>query len=424
MKRGAILPLVLILGIASTLLGFSLLYLARIERISSIKKERKTKIFWIAEAGAEHAKAFLKEQLENTGYPYPGTEPFTPFPEQNFGGGKYNVVIDPDDDNPGKAVKKYKIISTATFENQTVKKEIDVIMKIESFAKFAYFTNREYNPEIGRKIWFMSKDVIHGPLHSNSQLNICGSPTFEGEVTSTASSFNYYHGGPPRDNPKFLAGYKLGVEEINMNKYKNLNRIKNAALSYGLYLTGNYTIIMNSNGTLTYRKGHHSRTVSLSSINGVVYVNGNATVYGTVNGKLTIAAGPRYSIYIRNHIKYKTPPSNPNCDDILGLVAGKSIVVSRYAPNNLEIDATLMAFDKSFYVENWRNRKPSGKLTVWGGIIQAYRGPVGTFYPSTGKIASGYYKDYHYDKRVIDNPPPYFPTTGRYELGEWKEKFE
>jgi len=83
-----------------------------------------------------------------------------------------------------------------------------------------------------------------------------------------------------------------------------------------------------------------------------------------------------------------------------------------------------MAFDKSFYVENWRYRRPSGKLTVWGGIIQAYRGPVGTFYPSTGKIASGYYKDYHYDKRVIDNPPPYFPTTGRYELGEWKEKFE
>ncbi|HDN97772.1 MAG: hypothetical protein DRP67_03220 [Candidatus Omnitrophota bacterium] len=424
MKKGAVLPMIIILAIGATLLGFSFLYIANVQRVTQSIKIKKTKVFWIAEAGIEHGKAFLQKKLEETGLPWQGTEPFTPFPEQDFGGGKYKVIIDPYDDNPGKSVKKYKIISEATLENQKYTKQIDVILRIESFAKFAYFTDNEYNPEIRRKIWFMSKDVIHGPLHSNSRINICGSPTFEGKVTSTASSFNYYHGGPPRDNPKFLQGYELGVDRIDMNKYKNLTRIKNAAISSGLYLRGNYTIILNPNGTLTYKKRRYSRTVRISDINGVVYVDGNVTVYGTLDGRLTIAAGSQYSIYIRSHIKYKTHPSNPNCDDMLGLVAGKSIVVSRYAPPNLKIHATLMAFDKSFYVENWRYRRPSGKLTVWGGIIQAYRGPVGTFYPSSGRIASGYYKDYHYDKRVLDNPPPYFPTTGRYELAEWKERFK
>ena len=52
-------------------------------------------------------------------------------------------------------------------------------------------------------------------------------------------------------------------------------------------------------------------------------------------------------------------------------------------------------------------------------IIQKARGPVGTI--SGGTISTGYAKDYYYDPRLADNPPPYFPTTGSYDLISWKK---
>ena len=426
-KKGMVLPLVITLGLILSLTGVAFIHLARTEREFSQREVYPSSSFWISEAGTEHAEAWLKDDLETTGAPYPGTEPFQPFPKQEFGAGEYEVTIDPDDDNPGKSIKKYKIISLARIETNlpsgelVSRKEVDVVIRIESFAKFAYFTNNEYNPEVGQKIWFMGKDSIYGPLHSNSRINICGDPTFYGKVTSSADSFNYYHGGPPADNPDFREGYELGVEAIDMNKYKNLDRLKTAAKSGGLYLSGNYKITLNQNGTLTYKKGHSSHTVNISSFNGVVYCKGNVSIKGTLKGRLTVAVASSKYISIIGHLKYKTPPDNPDCTDILGLVAGKKIKVSRYAPNNLRIDATLMVFNKSFYVENFRSRRPSGKLTIWGGIIQNYRGPVGTFWAHSGQIASGFSKDYHYDSRVLENPPPYFPTTGRYELALWQE---
>jgi hypothetical protein len=33
---------------------------------------------------------------------------------------------------------------------------------------------------------------------------------------------------------------------------------------------------------------------------------------------------------------------------------------------------------------------------------------------------SGYSKDYRYDVRMVDSPPPYFPTTGQYDVKSWQ----
>ncbi len=429
-----VLPLVITLGLILSLTGVAFIYLARTEREFSQREIYPSSSFWISEAGTEHAKAWLKDDLEKTGVPPSGVESFRPFEDEEdengeleFGEGKYSVTIDPDDDNPGKSIKKYKIISLARVESNSpsgeivTRKEVDVVMRIESFAKFSYFTSNEYNPDIGETIWFMGKDSIYGPLHSNSQINISGDPTFYGKVTSTADSFNYYHSGPPADNPDFKEGYELDVEAIDMDEYKNLERLENAANTGGLHLSGDYTITLNQEGTLTYENGSSSYTVNISSFNGVVYCDGNVSISGTLKGKLTVAAASDKYISIIGHLKYKTPPDDPDCTDMLGLVAGQEIKVSTSAPNNLRIDATLMVFDKSFYVENYSSRPPSGKLSIWGGIIQNYRGPVGTFWADSGEIASGFSKDYHYDSRVVENPPPYFPTTGRYELAAWQE---
>jgi hypothetical protein len=72
----------------------------------------------------------------------------------------------------------------------------------------------------------------------------------------------------------------------------------------------------------------------------------------------------------------------------------------------------------TFYNATWDSVK-KGSLHLLGGVIQKKRGPVGTF--SGTSLVTGYNKDYKYDRRLADNPPPFFPTTGEYDLKSWQE---
>ena len=150
--------------------------------------------------------------------------------------------------------------------------------------------------------------------------------------------------------------------------------------------------------------------------------DGNILVSGTLNGKLSIVSGSE--IYVLEDILYSVPPENPVCTDTLGLIAADNVMIAKDSPagGSLEIDATIMAFDGSFSVQNYQDIPVMGELTVYGGIIQNRRGPIGTFSNQAGQQLSGYIKDYHYDVRMRDNPPPYFPTTGKFERDSWKEE--
>ena len=78
-----------------------------------------------------------------------------------------------------------------------------------------------------------------------------------------------------------------------------------------------------------------------------------------------------------------------------------------------------MALGTSFTVENY-NAGPNNALTcgtstdgrgclfLTGGLIQNNRGAVGLV------SGEGYVKRYSYDRCAVINPPPYFPTTGRF----------
>ena len=39
---------------------------------------------------------------------------------------------------------------------------------------------------------------------------------------------------------------------------------------------------------------------------------------------------------------------------------------------------------------------------------------------SGSTIVSGYSKAYYYDPRMANNPPPYFPTTGLFNVSAWQ----
>ena len=376
------------------------------------------KAFYIAEGGIERGLDWLRSQ---PGFPA-GTQAFDPLGGAvALGEGSYTISIDPDDNNPGAFLKRYRIISAGSVDD--IIRSIVMEVQIESFARYAYFTHDEHFQWRGRLIpvWFISGDYLGGPVHTNSHYHISGDPVFAGPVSSHDGEITYMHGGPPNDNPDFQQGLQLGVEEIKMPR--DTADLEAEASSGGLLLTGDTTVELQSDGTMNVTnaaRGWDEQNMSLPA-NGVLYVDdGTLSISGTLNGQLT--AGSEENIIITDNILYNTDPRlDPTSQDMLGLVSEKNVVVSRNAPYDVEVNATIMALDDSFTVEQWWEGPPKGTLTLYGGLIQDFRGPVGTFSRRTGRKRSGYSKDYHYDPRLMANSPPFYPTTGDYVVSSWKE---
>ncbi len=412
-KKGNVMIIGILFVVIVIISLIGLLTLVSNEMDMTRKMNDSARALYIAEGGVNRAKVWLTSQA----YPPIGIEPFEIFTDENLGTGNYSVVIDPEDGNPGRWIKQYGLLSTGKILATEVSRLVKVILQTETFASFAYFTDNEYNPNVGAKIWFVGWDVLDGPTHSNSQINIYGSPTFKGLVSSTADSFYYYHGGPPEDNPDFQQGYTLGIENIEMPT--STENLKETAQSGGVVVSGDSTVVLNSNGTVSYSEEGQWYEFNLEETNGVMYVNGSAFVQGTLKGALTLISSD--DMYVTDDVRYSTDPGDPSCDDRLGLISDKNVVIPYTAPNDLEIDAAIMALDSSLYFQYYPYYM-KGTLTVYGGIIQEYRGPVGTFYASSGTKASGYNKDYSYDYRFLDTPPPYFPGTERYSQISWWEE--
>ncbi len=172
---------------------------------------------------------------------------------------------------------------------------------------------------------------------------------------------------------------------------------------------------------------------------GVIHVSGDVAISGTVRGRVTIAATG--DIVLVDDLTYAIDPSVGSCEDIAGLFAGGDIVVAntpinapaRVGSNYYTFDDTSDEFIHAFVltlneftVEGYNSghtTKERCEGTAWGrgclyltgGIIQRTRGPVGL---SSG---TGYLKRYSYDACGLSQPPPYFPTTGRFARGPYLE---
>ena len=107
---------------------------------------------------------------------------------------------------------------------------------------------------------------------------------------------------------------------------------------------------------------------------------------------------------------------------MLGIVADNNVIVTDNANNsgNVNVHATVFSRSGGLTAENHNTRAAGGTLSVLGGIQQYQRGPVGTF-SGSGTIATGFRKNYKYDERLYVDTPPFFPTTGSYEVLSWYE---
>ncbi len=286
------------------------------------------------------------------------------------------------------------------------------------------------------QIFFASGDVINGPLHTEDQLAICGSPTFGRnsqdaiEVVAPSPGYSTQGNSGCSNNPIFKGTYTAGANSIEPPPTNaQLKQIADPSYQW----VGQTHITLNGSN-MTVINGGKTTTVPFPS-NGVVYVAsstcstvytpfnvtysnalgfptyggsgcGTITVDGTYNSSLTLASDN--DIVIDGNITHSG-------NALLGLIAQNYVRV--YHPcsgtggsnqsgylSNPSIDAAILATTGSFIVDNYDcgSQGQLGNLSIFGAIAQVYRGPVGTI------GSTGYLKNYNYDDRLREQEPPHF----------------
>ncbi len=427
-EDGAALVIVILILLALTgiVMGVSQISVNETQLASNEKLDKQ--VFYLAEAGAEISIRHLSELST----PFIGTglnkdEPALLLDNVKvYDQGTVTTYLDPLDSNTGNPSRFIGVTVRATLAGTGMTKVLQVKVGQQNFSRYAYFSDMEKSTS-GSTIWWYSKDELHGPVHTNDQLHISGDPKFFEEVSSCASDVDYYSGGPPNDNPEFMEGLTLDASAIDLPVNTDMLYAE-AAKPDGLQLSGNPVIIRfrtDASGKpyLQVTAGGSTTTKSYPA-NGVIYVNGNAQVEGTVRGQITVGCDGDIDV-IDNLVYYTDPRVDPSSTDLCGLVAEGNVMMAYNTANMDSADETvmaaIMALDTSWGARSYSSGSPRGKLNVYGGVIQKQRGAVGTFSASSGTTASGYEKHYEYDSRLMDTPPPAFPTTGQVEKIAWNE---
>lgn len=182
-------------------------------------------------------------------------------------------------------------------------------------------------------------------------------------------------------------------------------------------------------GTLplgSWRPTATSNTYDDNTLRGDLYCGlGDVYVAGTVTGRVTIAA--ETDVVVTGDLQVTSRTGS----DVIGLVGGVAVqvghpevmtVTCNNGGNNCvttgptdvsascaagrKIDASIVALQGNFSVQDYLTGCAQGALTLNGSIAQKWRGRVGA---TSGSTTWGYSKDYHYDKRLKLRAPPYFP---------------
>lgn len=278
-------------------------------------------------------------------------------------------------------------------------------------------------------IQFAPGDKINGPLHTNDDLLVCGSPTFGRTSQDKIEASGRTPGTPgwrpscANTAPNFVGTFNPSALTLTLPPSNTkVEQIVDPAYKF----TGTTQITLNgANMTIT------NTTMGLNGVsrplppNGVIYVKdgtcgegykplspytapagcGDVLLQGSYSKDLTIAA--EKDIVLRDDVTRSS-------DAVLGLIANNFVRVyhpvnsscqNDGGPGSIRIDAAILALQHSFTVDNYFCGAPLGTLTVNGVIAQKFRGPVGTGGTS---VATGYVKDYNYDDRLSLRQPPHF----------------
>ncbi len=427
-REGATLLVVMLVMVICMAAVSSVMFCTGSQMQRSWKQVQLEQAFYLAEAGVEHAAAYVLSVggglVEST--TISGT----------IGEGRYETqVVASDLGWNGQAIE---VRSRGVVKG--VSRDVQVRgLRNMSWARYALWYDRE-----ALSLVIAAGDRFRGQVYSRPQLrftnkNIAtqGQARFYERVWTVPTSIQRDSGA----NPVFDKGLITGAEVQSMASV-DLTALKAVAqhTAGGLLLKGDATIELRGTTMLVtnVEREWENQVVAIPT-NSVVYAEPytytemyydryNRRQYRTVTepGNIEIAAPQGFSgsltlvsennISIVNHVRYgQDPLVNPASRDSLGLIAKKNVVVETSAPNNLEIYAHIICRDGGFGVKNYDRGSFRGTLKVVGGIANLIRNAVGTTSPS------GYLKNYIFDSRLTRNPPPFYPRLpDRLQWDTWE----
>jgi hypothetical protein len=300
------------------------------------------------------------------------------------------------------------------------------------------------------RISFITADQIKGPLHTNDDLLICGTPTFgrsAADVIEVSSPPLGWQGnsGCSGNQPNFVGPFVTTAPVLTPPPTNG----KLKTIAGPSYTYNGQTSITLSGTTMTVTTSAGTMGPIAFPAEGVVYVEngscsssyspftatypatsgcGNVRVHGSYSGQLTIAAendiiiddditrsgSGLLGLVANNFVRVRhpiCPAINLGCSN--GTISAQisktncgSGVNGTGSQSDLRIDAALLAINHSFIVDHYNCGATLGTLTVNGAISQKFRGAVGTFSGSSPN--HGYAKNYNYDDRLRYQEPPNF----------------
>lgn len=153
--------------------------------------------------------------------------------------------------------------------------------------------------------------------------------------------------------------------------------------------------------------------------NGVVFVEDNAWVEGSISNKrVTVVAaklsggGTDADIYIgisNNNLRLAAY----DCNNMLGLVAQRDILVLNDCPSDFIVDAALLAQSGKVGIATGMGGKYQ---FTFNGAIASYLQPY--FQSGTSGFAN---RIYNFNNNLLYCAPPYFPTGTEYAIDLWEE---
>lgn len=267
-------------------------------------------------------------------------------------------------------------------------------------------------------------------------------PTTAGVSINTSSGFNQnggqitggisIHGDSAltlqldaRGNQQILVTQGSVTQTVTINMARNQTTISTPGVdSHGHPITTTQTLSGVPNG-MVYSDGNIT-SLSGTLADNVTDSNGNVLNRSQMTIATDLANGK--DITLTGSVKYNTSRnlSVPQAQDtnfnqkagILGLL-GHHIQVASNAPSNIEFDGSIFA-TTTFDYPSYASGGAKGTMTSIGGVITHDAGYFAVA-NNDGSLASGYNEQYHYDNRLANHPPPFFPTTGsHYDVLSWQ----
>jgi len=488
-KAGMATPFVLVMAVIFMIFGTGLITWSVVASKNAVIKIKKVQALQIAEAGVNYYKWHLAHNFDDYkdgndwccdanpskslsdcgGVCGPYEHQYKDYNDNAVG--NYSLKITP----PTTGSTIFSVESTGSVAGgaPVIEKKITSLVGKRSLAEYSFLT---HSP-----IWIGDTESTSGPLHSNGGIRFDG--TTNSEVTSAVDTYDCAgtgHGCTGTKPGIWGTGgpdsfWKFKVPEIDFGLFTvDLNDIQTAAKGSGscngvaadggicyekIPSTSGFLVKFVSSGSKVeiyqvdslksqvWYKSYETPTgckkeaeeiqskTLISPIggfdmpsNGLIFLGGDTWVEGTINGKATLAvanlsgSGNEAKTRINGNIQYLARDGNHN----LGIMSQGDILVPRYAPVNLTIDATLLSQNGHVYYRNYVSCASGG--SVKNGTIEVYGGIITKLfwtwsYVSGTTTVDGYkYTNTVYNNNLTFAPPPFFPTSEKIEVLSWQEE--